>query len=68
MTYNYRDSSGQIGFKTQADRDDYQRSFTSSDRSGAISSLQDSSKAAHQAGAQIKGSSATYRNGLIELS
>jgi hypothetical protein len=68
MTYNYRDSSGQIGFKTQADRDDYQRSFTSSDRSGAISSLQDSSKAVQQVGAQIKSSSATYRNGLIELS
>jgi hypothetical protein len=68
MTYNYRDSSGQIGFKTQADRDDYQRSFTSSDRSGAISSLQDSPKSVQQSGTQVKSSSATYRNGLIELS
>lgn len=68
MTYNYRDSSGQIGSKTQADRDDYQRSFADSDRSGAISSLQDASKAVQQSGTQVKSSSATYRNGLIELS
>jgi hypothetical protein len=67
MTYNYRDSSGQIGSKTATDRDDYQRSFVSSDRSGAISSMQDYSKTSQQASTQKKCSSATYRNGLLEV-
>jgi hypothetical protein len=66
MTYNYRDSSGQIGSKTQDERDNRQRSFACSDRSGAIPSLQDSCPPV-KASTSVKESSATFRNGIIEV-
>lgn len=66
MIYNNRDSSGQIGSKTQEERGNFERSFASSDRSGAIPSLQDSRPPA-QPSTSVKGCSATFRNGMIEV-
>lgn len=66
MIYNIRDSSGQIGSKTQEERGSFERSFACSDRSGAIPSLQDARPPA-QPSAPVKGGSATFRNGMIEV-
>lgn len=66
MIYSNRDSSGQIGSKTQEERSNFERSVASSDRSGAIPSLQDSRPLTHPS-TSVKGCSATFRNGAIEV-
>ncbi len=65
MTYSYRDFSGQIGSTSYADNDQVQRTFACSDRSGSIPSAQDRKPA--QPATSMKGVSATYRNGLVQV-
>lgn len=65
MTYSYRDSSGQIGSTTYADHDQVQRTFAYSDRSGSIPSAQD--RKPTQPATSMKGLSATFRNGLVQM-
>jgi hypothetical protein len=66
MIYSNRDSSGQIGSKTQEERGSFAGSFACSDRSGAIPSLQDS-RPPVQPSTSVKGCSTTFRNGMIEV-
>lgn len=67
MTYNYRETSGQIGSPPKPEREQYlARSVYGSDRSGAIPSSQDR-KPDGFATRMGDGLLATFRNGIVEV-